>query len=209
MAAMGRSKSSRRWLKEHREDPYAHRARAQGYRGRAVFKLAEIDRKDRLLRPGMCVVDLGAAPGAWSQYAAERVGDRGLVVASDRLAMDPIPGVRFVEGDLHEAAVAEALLAALGPGGADLVMSDMAPNLSGVDAVDQPAAMGLAELAHDLAVRALKPGGTFLTKVLQGEGSDAFVRTLKADFATVRVRKPDASRDRSREVYLLASRRQL
>ena len=205
---MARSKSSRRWLKAQRDDPWTRRARTEGYRGRAAYKLIELDRKDRLLRRGMRVVDLGAAPGSWSQYAATRVGERGRVVASDRLAMEPIPGVTFIEGDFREDAVLESILDAVG-GGADLVMSDMAPNLSGVDAVDQPASMALTELAHDLAVRILEADGTFLTKMFQGEGSDAFVKTLRGDFGTVRVRKPEASRDRSREVYVLATRRQL
>lgn len=206
---MTRSKSSRRWLKEHHDDPYTQRARSEGYRGRAAYKLIELDEKDGLLRRGMRVVDLGAAPGSWSQYAATRVGDAGSVVASDILPMDPIPGVTFLQGDFHEQEVLDRLLADLGGAGADLVMSDMAPNMSGIGAVDQPAAMGLAELAHDLAVRVLKPGGTFLTKMFQGEGSDEFVRALRTDFATVRIRKPRASRDRSREVYVLASARNL
>ena len=205
---MARSKSSRRWLKEQRDDPWTRRARAEGYRGRAAYKLIELDRKDRLLRPGMRVVDLGAAPGSWSQYAVTRVGERGRVVASDRLTIEPIPGVTFIEGDFHEEAVLESILEAV-DGGADLVMSDMAPNMSGVDAVDQPASMALTELAHDLAVRILEAGGTFLTKMFQGEGSDAFVKGLRGDFGTVRVRKPEASRDRSREVYVVATRRQL
>lgn len=206
---MARSKSSRRWLREHHADPYAQRARSQGYRGRAVYKLIELDRKDRLLRRGMRVVDLGAAPGSWSQYAAERVGDAGVVVASDRLRMDSIAGVAFVEGDFHEQAVLDAVLRAVGDAGADLVMSDMAPNISGVDAVDQPASMALTELAHDLAVRILKPGGTLVTKMFQGAGSDAFKQALKGDFERVRVRKPEASRDRSREVYIVATGRKL
>jgi len=206
-ATMGRSKSSQRWLKAQREDPHTQRARAEGYRGRAVYKLMELDRKDRLLRAGMRVVDLGAAPGSWSQYAAHRVGERGVVVASDRLPMEPIPGVRFVEGDFHEETVLATILGELGGNGADLVMSDMAPNISGVNAVDQPASMALTELAQDLAVRILTSGGTFLTKMFQGEGSDAFVRALKGEFSPVRVRKPEASRDRSREVYVLATRR--
>lgn len=184
-------------------------ARAAGYRGRAVYKLIEIDRKDRLLRPGMRVVDLGAAPGSWSQYAAERVGPGGVVVASDILAMDPIPGVTFVQGDFRADDTLEAVLAATGGAEVDLVMSDMAPNMSGIGAVDQPAAMALAELAHELALRVLRPGGALLTKMFQGEGSDAFVQALRADFAAVRMRKPGASRDRSREVYVLASQRKL
>lgn len=205
---MARSKSSQRWLREQHADPFTRQARAEGWRGRAVYKLMELDRKDRLLRTGMSVVDLGAAPGSWSQYAVTRVGDSGLVIASDRLPIDPIPGVRFIEGDFHEEAVLNALLEALGDG-ADLVMSDMAPNMSGVTAVDQPASMALTELAHDLAVRVLKPGGTFVTKMFQGEGSDSFTRALKSDFKSVRIRKPEASRDRSREVYIVATGRQL
>jgi len=168
----------------------------------------ELDRKDRLLGKGMRVADLGAAPGSWSQYAVTRVGDGGLVIASDVLPIDPIAGVRFIEGDFHEETVLTALLETLGDG-ADLVMSDMAPNMSGVTAVDQPASMALTELAHDLAVRVLKPGGAFVTKMFQGEGSDAFTRSLKSDFASVRIRKPEASRDRSREVYIVATGRQL
>lgn len=206
---MARSKSSRRWLREHFDDPYTQRAQAEGYRGRAVYKLAEIDEKDRLLRPGMRVLDLGAAPGAWSQYAVERVGARGRVIASDILPMDPIPGVTFIQGDFHEEAVLDEILEALGDDGADLVLSDMAPNMSGIDAVDQPAAMALTELAGDLARQVLGTQGKLLTKMFQGEGSDAFVRAVKGEFTSVRIRKPKASRDRSREVYLLASGRRV
>jgi len=205
---MARSKSSKRWLREHHEDPYTRRARREGYRGRAVYKLMELDDRDRLLRPGSRVVDLGAAPGSWSQYAVERVGPGGRVVASDVLAMDPIAGVEFVQGDFRDDEVLEAVRAALG-GGADLVMSDMAPNMSGIDAVDQPASMALTELAHELAVEVLESGGTLLTKMFQGEGSDALVRRMRDDFKSVRVRKPVASRDRSREVYVVASGREL
>ena len=206
---MARSKSSRRWLAEHREDPWVQRARREGWRGRAVYKLIELDEKDRLLGPGMRVVDLGAAPGSWSQYAAGRVGPRGRVVASDLLDMEPIEGVEFVRGDFREDAVLEALRAALGGGGADLVMSDMAPNMTGMDAIDQPASMALTELAHALAVEVLESGGNLVTKMFQGAGSDAFVRDLRRDFGTVRIRKPSASRDRSREVYVVATGRQL
>ncbi|MFW5970197.1 MAG: RlmE family RNA methyltransferase [Halofilum sp. (in: g-proteobacteria)] len=205
---MARSKSSQRWLREQHADPFTRRARAEGWRGRAVYKLMEIDRKDGLFRRGLRVVDLGAAPGSWSQYAVSRVGEGGLVVASDRLRIDPIPGVRFIEGDFHEEAVLTSLLELLGDG-ADLVISDMAPNMSGVTAVDQPASMALTELAHDLAVRVLKPGGAFVTKMFQGEGSDSFTRALKSDFSGVRIRKPEASRDRSREVYIVATGRQV
>ncbi|MEF8834266.1 MAG: 23S rRNA (uridine(2552)-2'-O)-methyltransferase RlmE [Halofilum sp. (in: g-proteobacteria)] len=205
---MARSRSSQRWLREQHADPWTRQARTEGWRGRAVYKLMELDRKDRLLAKGARVVDLGAAPGSWSQYAVTRVGDDGVVIASDRLPIDPIAGVRFIEGDFHEEAVLTALLEALGEG-ADLVMSDMAPNISGVTAVDQPASMALVELAHDLAARVLKPGGAFVTKMFQGEGSDAFTRALKPDFTGVRIRKPEASRDRSREVYVLATGRKV
>lgn len=199
-----RSKSSQRWLKEHFDDAFVTRARQEGYRSRAVYKLAEIDRRDQLLRPGLRVVDLGAAPGGWSQYAADRVGPSGRVVSSDLLAMDPIPGVEIVPGDFREEAVLRRLLDALGDGPADLVLSDIAPNLSGVDAVDQPRAIYLAELALDLAGGILKPNGAFLVKVFQGQGSDDFLRELRRRFHRVSIRKPEASRPRSREVYVLA-----
>lgn len=199
-----RTKSSQRWLQEHFDDPYVARAQQEGYRSRAVYKLIELDRRDRLFQPGMRIVDLGAAPGGWSQYAAERVGRHGFVVASDLLPMDPIPGVRIVTGDFREETVLAAILECLGDQPADLVISDMAPNLSGTDAVDQPRAMYLCELAADLAVRILKPGGAFLVKVFQGEGSDEFLRQLRGRFRRVAVRKPEASRPRSREVYVLA-----
>lgn len=199
-----RSKSSQRWLKEHFDDPFVSRAQQEGYRSRAVYKLAEIDRRDRLLRPGMRVVDLGAAPGGWSQYAAERVGPSGRVVGSDILAIEPIPGVEIVTGDFRDEAVLHLILERLGGEHADLVLSDIAPNLSGTDAVDQPRAIHLCELALDLAVRVLKPNGAFLVKVFQGQGSDEFLRELKRCFAQVLIRKPDASRLRSREVYVLA-----
>jgi 23S rRNA (uridine2552-2'-O)-methyltransferase len=199
-----RSKSSQRWLREHFDDPFVARAQQEGYRSRAVYKLTEIDRRDQLLRPGLRVVDLGAAPGGWSQYAAERVGPSGRVVASDILAMEPIPGVEIVTGDFHEESVLSAILEQLGGEMADLVLSDIAPNLSGTDAIDQPRAMHLCELALDLAVRVLKPNGAFLVKLFQGQGSDEFMRELRRRFARVVVRKPEASRPRSREVYVLA-----
>ena len=199
-----RSKSSQRWLREHFDDPFVARAQQEGYRSRAVYKLAEIDRRDRLLRPGLRVVDLGAAPGGWSQYAAEKVGAAGRVVGSDILAMEPIPGVEIVTGDFREDTVLLAILERLGGEPADLVLSDIAPNLSGMDAVDQPRAMHLCELALDLAVRVLKPNGAFLVKVFQGQGSDDFLRELKQRFRRVTIRKPEASRGRSREVYVLA-----
>lgn len=205
---MARSKSSRRWLREHFRDPHGRDARSRGYRGRAVAKLAEIDRRDDLFRAGQRVVDLGAAPGAWSQYAAERVGPSGRVVASDLLAMEPVENVTFIQGDFREESVLDAVRQALS-GPADLVLSDMAPNMSGIDAVDQPASMALTELAHELAIEVLKPEGTLLAKIFQGEGSDEFIRQLRRDFASVRIRKPEASRARSREVYALARHRKL
>jgi 23S rRNA (uridine2552-2'-O)-methyltransferase len=199
-----RSKSSQRWLREHFDDPFVARAQQEGYRSRAVYKLVEIDRRDQLLRPGLRVVDLGAAPGGWSQYAAERVGPSGQVVASDILDMEPIPGVEIVTGDFHEESVLNAILEQLGGEKADLVVSDIAPNLSGTDAIDQPRAVYLCELALDLAVRVLKPNGAFLVKVFQGQGSDEFMSELRRRFVRVVVRKPEASRPRSREVYVLA-----
>ncbi|MGM0562840.1 MAG: 23S rRNA (uridine(2552)-2'-O)-methyltransferase RlmE [Pseudomonadota bacterium] len=200
---MARSKSSQRWLKEHFDDEYVTRAKQEGYRSRAVYKLEEIDRKARLLSPGQRVIDLGAAPGGWSQYVAGIVGDKGTVVASDILAMEPVPGVDFVAGDFREESVLAAILERFGGEPADLVISDMAPNMSGMDAVDQPRAMYLVELALDLARRTLRPGGNFVCKLFQGEGSDEFIAELKRSFSSVAVRKPKASRPRSREVYAL------
>ncbi len=200
---MSRSKSSSRWLQEHFNDPYVRQAQAQGYRSRAVFKLLEIQEKDRLLRPGMTVIDLGAAPGSWSQVAAGLVGVKGLVIASDILPMEPLPGVHFVLGDFREEAVFAALLAVLGDRQADLVISDMAPNMSGERSVDQPRAMYLAELALELARRVLRPGGDLLVKTFQGEGVDAYRKEMRQSFRQLLVRKPGASRARSSEVYLL------
>ncbi|WP_018934758.1 23S rRNA (uridine(2552)-2'-O)-methyltransferase RlmE [Thioalkalivibrio sp. ALJ24] len=199
-----RSRSSQRWLKEHFDDPYVQRAQQEGYRGRAVYKLEELDQRDRLLRPGMRVVDLGAAPGGWTQYAAGRIGRKGVLVASDILPMDPVPGAEIVTGDFREDEVLERILETLGGEGADLVLSDMAPNLTGTDAVDQPRSIHLCELALELALRVLKPNGAFLVKLFQGEGSDAFLAEVRRSFAQVKVRKPKASRPRSREVYVLA-----
>lgn len=200
---MSRSKSSSRWLHEHFNDPWVKKAQAEGYRSRAVFKLLEVQQKDRILRPGMTVLDLGAAPGGWSQVAADLAGDKGLVIASDILAMDPVPGVTFIQGDFREEEVFTAILAALAGRPVDLVISDMAPNMSGERSVDQPRAMYLAELALDMARRVLKPGGDLLVKVFQGEGSDAFRQEMKQSFRQLMVRKPEASRARSSEVYLL------
>ncbi|MGD8497667.1 MAG: 23S rRNA (uridine(2552)-2'-O)-methyltransferase RlmE [Chromatiales bacterium] len=201
---MARSKSSRRWLKEHFDDPYVREAQAAGYRSRAAFKLLEIQAKDRLLRPGMTVVDLGAAPGGWSQVAAAAVGARGRVLATDLLEMDPLPGVEFIQGDFREQEVLDRLLASLGADKADLVISDMAPNISGMGAVDQPRAMYLAELALELCREVLRPGGDLLVKLFQGQGFDAYMAELRRVFRQVRVRKPKASRARSRELYVLA-----
>jgi 23S rRNA (uridine2552-2'-O)-methyltransferase len=201
---MARSKTSSGWLKEHFDDQYVIRAQQEGYRSRAAYKLLEIDKKDKLLKPGMTVVDLGAAPGGWTQIAAERVGSRGVVVALDILEMDPIPDVTVLQGDFREEEVLQQLMDALGGKPVDLVMSDMAPNFSGVKSVDQPRAMYLVELTLELARSVLKPNGNMLVKLFQGEGSEAFIKECRAAFGKVIIRKPDASRGRSREVYLLA-----
>lgn len=201
---MPKSKSSRRWLKEHFDDPYVKKAQEAGYRSRAVFKLKEIDEKDKLLKPGRVVVDLGAAPGGWCEYARSRLSDKDPVFALDILPMEPIENVMFLQGDFTEESVLEALLTALDGRKVDLVLSDMAPNISGMKAIDQPKAMYLAELAVDFCTRVLNQGGDFLVKVFQGEGFDEFQRTLREHFDKVLVRKPKASRARSREVYLLA-----
>ena len=199
-----RSKSSDRWLKEHFADPFVQKAQAAGWRSRAVFKLEEIDRRERLLKAGHVVLDLGAAPGAWSQYARQRVGRGGRVVASDILPMPELPGVQFLQGDFREAQVLQALGALLPPRGVDVVLSDMAPNLSGVDAIDQPRAAYLAELALSLAGDVLKGGGAALIKVFQGAGFEELLRTARGQFGRVKLLKPQASRSRSPEIYLLA-----
>jgi 23S rRNA (uridine2552-2'-O)-methyltransferase len=200
-----RSQSSRRWLQEHFSDPYVRRAQAEGWRSRAVFKLEEADRREQLLRRGHTVLDLGAAPGAWSQYARGKVGARGKVIASDILPMDALAGVEFVQGDFREDAVFAQLLALTGERAVDVLLSDMAPNLSGMDVVDQPRAMLLAELALDMAGRVLKPGGGALIKVFQGAGFQELTAAARRQFKTVRFLKPAASRARSAEMYLLAS----
>jgi 23S rRNA (uridine2552-2'-O)-methyltransferase len=201
---MARSKSSNQWLREHFDDRYVKMAQQQGYRSRACFKLLEIQQKDRILRPGMTVIDLGAAPGGWSQIVAQILGTKGRIIASDILAMDALAGVEFVQGDFTEDLVFEQLLDTLNGDRVDLVISDMAPNMSGMKAVDQPRAMFLAELALDMAQKVLIPGGSFLAKVFQGEGFDPFHQALRQHFGKVVTRKPEASRPRSREVYLLA-----
>ncbi|MDH3451373.1 MAG: RlmE family RNA methyltransferase [Gammaproteobacteria bacterium] len=199
-----RSKSSKRWLREHFSDASVRAAQEQGYRSRAVFKLRELDERYQLFNAGMRVLDLGAAPGGWSQYAAERVLPAGLVVASDMLAFEPLEGVHSVIGDFTDAQVAEGIKRLFAPLGADLVMSDMAPNMSGQRAVDQPRAMHLAELALEMAESLLCESGCFVSKYFQGEGSDVFIAQLRGKFARVTVRKPSASRPRSREIYALA-----
>jgi len=201
---MARSKSSDRWLREHFNDPYVKASQKAGYRSRASYKLVELDQKDRLFKPGQTVVDLGAAPGGWSQVAVAAVGDKGQVLASDILPMDPIAGVTFVQGDFTEQNIFEDLVAEMGNKRADLVISDMAPNMSGIAAVDQPKAMYLVELAFDMAQQVLKPGGVFVSKVFQGEGFDAWYRECRTVFQKVVSRKPEASRARSREVYVVA-----
>lgn len=204
---MARSKSSKRWLKEHFSDPYVKRAQAEGWRSRAVFKLGELIERDRLLRPGMVVVDLGAAPGGWSQMAASQLDGRGRVIALDILPMDSLAGVEVIQGDFREETVLAELEARLGGEAVDLVLSDMAPNLSGMAAVDQPRSMHLVELAEDFAARHLRPGGAFLVKVFQGAGFDDLVRRLRTGYERVSIRKPQASRARSPEVYALATGR--
>ena len=201
---MSRSPGSKRWLKRQDSDPNVRRSRQSGYRSRAVYKLAEIDRKDQLIRPGQTIIDLGAAPGSWSQYAAERVGARGKVIAIDILPVDPIDNVLFIQGDFTGQPAYEACLEELGGNRCDLVISDMAPNLSGIRSADQAAGLYLAELARDLAIEVLKPGGHLLLKLFQGEGVDEFRQSLKEHFGRIMTRKPDASRDNSREFYVLA-----
>jgi len=196
--------SSKAWLREHRDDVYVQRALREGYRSRACYKLLELQEKDQLIKRGMTVLDLGSAPGGWSQVAADLVGDNGRTIASDILPMDSLAGVEFIQGDFTEDAVFDSLLGAIGDEPVQLVLSDMAPNLSGMNAVDQPKAMYLVELALDLAVRVLTPGGNFVAKVFQGEGFDALLADARSRFQRVVTRKPEASRARSREVYLVA-----
>ena len=204
---MARSKSSGNWLKEHFDDEYVKLSQKEGYRSRAIYKLKEIQQKDKLIRPNMQVVDLGAAPGGWSQYATELVGDNGRVVASDILAIDPLPFVEFIQGDFTEESVLNEILAVLNKDEkkykADVVISDMAPNITGVEAIDQPKSIYLCELSLDMARQILKPGGSFAVKVFQGDGSDAFLKEVRSSFKQVKIRKPAASRPRSREVYMV------
>ena len=199
-----RTRSSARWLAEHASDPYVKRARAEGWRSRAAFKLEEIQRTDRLIRPGMTVVDLGAAPGGWSQFAARALGGKGRVITLDVLEMPAVPGVDFIHGDFADPAVLARLEALLGDARADLVMSDMAPNMTGIADVDHDRSMYLVDLAVDFAASALRPGGALLLKVFHGREFQALAARLRRSFESVRFRKPKASRGRSAEVYVLA-----
>ncbi|MFA1027373.1 Ribosomal RNA large subunit methyltransferase E [Pseudomonas syringae pv. helianthi] len=201
---MARSKTSHNWLKEHFDDKYVKMAQKDGYRSRASYKLLEIQEKDKLIRPGMTVIDLGAAPGGWSQVTSRLIGGQGRLIASDILEMDSIPDVTFIQGDFTEDKILEQILEAVGNTQVDLVISDMAPNMSGLSAVDMPRAMFLCELALDLAGRVLRPGGDFLIKVFQGAGFDVYHKDIRKLFDKVQMRKPSSSRDRSREQYLLA-----
>jgi 23S rRNA (uridine2552-2'-O)-methyltransferase len=201
---MARSKSSQAWLKEHFSDPYWQLAQKEGYRSRAVYKLKELDEKERLLRQGITVIDLGAAPGGWSQWAAERIGHSGLVIGLDLLPIHPLDGAVFLQGDFREERVMDQLIARLEGRSVDLVMSDMAPNTSGIKGVDIPRSMYLSELALDFSHRVLKSGGDLLIKVFQGEGFDILLKEIRKHFTRVQLKKPQASRGRSVEVYVLA-----
>ncbi|MEC8693955.1 MAG: 23S rRNA (uridine(2552)-2'-O)-methyltransferase RlmE [Pseudomonadota bacterium] len=201
---MARSKSSGRWLKEHFDDPYVQKAQAEGRRSRASFKLEEVQAKDELIKSGDVVVDLGAAPGGWTELAANWTGPSGRVFALDILTMDSVADVEFILGDFTEEVVLDRLMQSLNGVRVDVVLSDMAPNLSGNKSVDQPRAMYLCELALDFARQTLNPGGAFFVKVFQGEGFDEFFQALRTDFSVLKTRKPQASRSRSRETYLLS-----
>lgn len=201
---MPRSKSSQAWLQRHFKDPYVIQAQREGARSRAVYKLAEIDQRDKLLRPGMRVIDLGAAPGGWSEYAVKRISPGGRLIALDILPMEPIAGAECVQGDFTETAVLDSLIERLGGARVDLVMSDMAPNISGIVSADQARTVYLAELAYELATKTLTPRGMLLVKVFQGAGFKELYQALQRSFAKVATRKPKASRTESREVYVLA-----
>ncbi|MEX6312506.1 23S rRNA (uridine(2552)-2'-O)-methyltransferase RlmE [Providencia manganoxydans] len=205
MANKKRSASSSRWLQEHFSDKYVQQAQKKGLRSRAWFKLDEIQQGDKIFKPGMTVVDLGAAPGGWSQYVVSQIGQNGRVIACDILPMDPIVGVDFLQGDFRDEAVLAALLGRVGDKKVQVVMSDMAPNMSGTPAVDIPRSMYLVELALDMCRAVLAPGGSFIVKVFQGEGFDEYLRDIRSLFTKVKVRKPESSRARSREVYIVAT----
>jgi 23S rRNA (uridine2552-2'-O)-methyltransferase len=197
------SKTSKQWMREHINDPFVQQAQKDGYRSRAAYKLLEIDERDNLIKAGMVVVDLGATPGGWSQVAANKVGDKGKVIALDLLPLLPLPRVEFIQGDFREDSVLAQLEEKLGGKQIGIVISDMAPNISGIDLSDQARSIYLAELALEFAVQNLKPGGAFLVKVFQGVGFEEYVKTMRKHFAKVVSRKPKASRDRSSEVYML------
>jgi 23S rRNA (uridine2552-2'-O)-methyltransferase len=202
---MGRSKSSHQWMQRHVKDEYVQRAQRDGYRSRASYKLLELQDKDHILKPGQVVVDLGAAPGGWSQVAAKLTGEQGKVFAMDILDMDAIHGVEFLQGDFRDELVLDELMNLLDGRAVDLVISDIAPNTSGVRAVDQPRSMYLCELALDFARNTLKPGGGFATKIFQGEGFDEYIRDARQSFTRLVTRKPKSSRPKSREVYVVAT----
>ncbi|MBI3715648.1 MAG: RlmE family RNA methyltransferase [Betaproteobacteria bacterium] len=204
MGGNARPKNSRDWVKRHLSDPYVKRAQEEGYRSRSVYKLQQVGGREPLVRAGMTVVDLGSAPGGWSQWSMEQAGPTGKVIAIDLLPMQPVAGVHFIEADFSSAAGLEAVVRALAGKQADLVISDMAPNMTGIPVTDQARLFGLAELAMEFALKSLKPDGVFLVKVFQGAGFEPFVKELRSHFKTVAAKKPDSSRDESRETFLLA-----
>lgn len=204
---MARSKSSNHWLQEHVNDPYVKQAQKDGYRSRSSYKLIQLNEKDRLIRPGMLIVDLGSAPGGWSQVAGRLIGDKGRVVATDILPMEPLRNVDFIEGDFTDQAVLNRILELLGGNKPDLIICDIAPNITGIDSADQASSMYLVELALDFARQVLRAGGDFVVKIFQGAGSDVYLKDLRSSFHKVYVRKPPASRPRSREVYVVAKGR--
>ena len=201
---MPRSKSSSTWLQRHVSDPFVKKAQLEGYRSRSAYKLVELNEKDRLIRPGMRIMDLGSAPGGWSQVAGKLVGAKGRVLATDILHMEPIKNVDFIQGDFTDEAVVAELLEWLGGGKFDLIVSDIAPNITGIDSADQASSMYFLELALDTVRQTLKPGATFVAKMFQGSGSDEYVKELRGSFEKVLIRKPEASRKESREVYIVA-----
>ena len=201
---MPRSKSSSTWLQRHVSDPFVKKAQLEGYRSRSAYKLIELNEKDRLIRPGMRIMDLGSAPGGWSQVAGKLVGAKGRVLATDILPMEPLKNVDFIQGDFNDEAVVAKLLDWLGGGKFDLIVSDIAPNITGIDSADQASSMNFLELALDTVRQTLKPGATFVAKMFQGSGSDQYVKELRTSFEKVLIRKPAASRAESREVFIVA-----
>ena len=201
---MARSKSSGNWLSRHLRDPFVKQAQKDGYRSRSAYKLLQLNEKDRLIRPGMRIMDLGSAPGGWSQVAGRLIGSKGRVLATDILPMDGLPNVDFIQGDFTDAAIVQQVLDWLGGGKFDLIVSDIAPNLTGIDSADQASSIHFLELALDTVRQTLKPGANFVAKMFQGSGSDEYLKELRKHFEKVLIRKPDASRKESREVYLVA-----